>query len=84
MMIERNLGMAERLLRLAGAIILAGWAVSRDSHDLLTPLALVAATALLLNFVFSRCYLWSLLGINSCGGERGNCRVGGERGDGHA
>lgn len=65
-MIERNLGNTERVLRLIGAIILAAWAAMRDTHDALTPLALLAATALLMNFLFSRCYLWKLLGFNSC------------------
>lgn len=72
-MIERNLGITERVLRLIGAIILATWAASRDNHDLLTPLALLASVALTLNFLFSRCYLWSLLGLNSCEGDETDC-----------
>lgn len=72
-MIERNLGSTERVLRLIGAIILAAWVALRDSHDLLTPLALLAAVALLLNFFFSRCYLWALLGFNSCDNDEKGC-----------
>ncbi len=72
-MIDRNLGHTERVLRLIGAIILAAWAASRGSHDLLTPLALLAALALTLNFLFSRCYLWALLGLNTCEDREGGC-----------
>lgn len=72
-MIERNLGMIERILRLAGAIFLALWTTSRDSHDLLTPLALLIAIALTLNFLFSRCYLWSILGLDSCENTAKGC-----------
>lgn len=72
-MIERNLGSTERVLRLIGAIILSAWAVFRDSHDILTALALLAATALTMNFLFSRCYLWALLGLNSCDSRAKSC-----------
>ncbi|MFN2329292.1 MAG: YgaP-like transmembrane domain [Chromatocurvus sp.] len=72
-MIESNLGGTERVLRLIGAIILTAWVASRDSHDILTPLALLAATALTLNFLFSRCYLWALLGLNSCKNDEKGC-----------
>ena len=68
-MIERNIGKIERVLRLVGAIILTAWAAGRDSHDLLTFIALFIAAALTLNFFFSRCYLWALLGLNSCSGN---------------
>ena len=72
-MIDRNLGIAERVLRLIGAVVLAGWAVTRDSHDILTPIALLAAAAFTMNFFFSRCYLWHVLGINSCENDGGEC-----------
>ncbi|MEQ8517174.1 MAG: DUF2892 domain-containing protein [Chromatocurvus sp.] len=72
-MIDRNLGNTERVLRLIGAIILAAWAASRSSHDILTPLALLAALALTLNFLFSRCYLWSLLGFSTCDDAEKGC-----------
>ncbi len=68
-MIERNLGKIERTVRLIGAVILTAWAAGRDSHDLFTFIALFIAAALLLNFFFSRCYLWALLGLNSCSGN---------------
>jgi hypothetical protein len=73
-MIERNLGNTERVLRLILGIILAGWAVSRGQADIPAAIALLAALALVLNFWFSRCYLWSLLGINTCNPEDEECR----------
>lgn len=72
-MIDRNLGTTERVLRLMGAILLSGWAATRDSHDILTPLALLTAVAFTLNFFFSRCHLWAMLGINSCKSKGGDC-----------
>jgi hypothetical protein len=72
-MIERNLGNTERVLRLVGAICLAAWAASRNRIDLLTFFALLGAGALTLNFLFSRCYLWALLGLNSCEEGRDDC-----------
>ncbi|MHA7815522.1 MAG: YgaP family membrane protein [Pseudohaliea sp.] len=65
-MINRNLGTLERTLRLVGAVVLAGWVLSRDSHGPLSALAGIAALALFANAIFSRCYLWALLGISSC------------------
>jgi len=72
-MIERNLGNTERVLRLIGAILLTAWAAARDNHDVLTPVALLIAAALTLNFLFSRCYLWAVLGLKSCGSSENGC-----------
>ncbi|HBO12933.1 MAG TPA: hypothetical protein DD491_09135 [Halieaceae bacterium] len=72
-MINRNLGTIERLLRLAGAVLLSVWLLARGSHDILSVLAGVAALALFANAIFSRCYLWALLGINSCDPEDEHC-----------
>jgi hypothetical protein len=72
-MINRNLGTLERMLRLGVAVLLTGWLLARDSHDLLSVLAGIAALALFANAIFSRCYLWALLGINSCDPEDEHC-----------
>jgi hypothetical protein len=72
-MINRNLGTVERGLRLLLAFIIAGWLLGRGQHDWLSPVAAAGATALLLNVLFSRCYLWALLGINSCGSKDTQC-----------
>jgi uncharacterized membrane protein len=65
-MIERNLGNIERLLRLIAGILMAAWALSATQMNAIEWVALVAAVMLILNSTLSRCYLWSLLGINSC------------------
>ena len=72
-MIDRNLGTTERVLRLAGAMALVLFAAFRDSHDIFTAIALLVALAFTLNFFFSRCYLWSVLGINSCENDEQAC-----------
>ena len=72
-MINRNLGTLERTLRLIVATLLTGWLLARGSHDLLSVLAGIAALALFANAIFSRCYLWALLGINSCNPEDEHC-----------
>ncbi len=72
-MIKRNLGSTERVLRLMVALTLVVWVALRNSHDVLTPLALLIATALTLNFLFSRCYLWAFLGFNSCEDNQKGC-----------
>jgi hypothetical protein len=72
-MINRNLGTFERVLRLVGAVLLTGWLFARGSHDILSVVAGVAALALFANAIFSRCYLWALLGINSCNPEDEHC-----------
>ena len=72
-MIDRNLGTTERVLRLVGAMLLVLWAAFRDSYDIFTAIALLAASAFTMNFFFSRCYLWSVLGINSCETDDKEC-----------
>lgn len=72
-MIDRNLGTLERMLRLGVAVLLTGWLLARGSHDILSILAGIAALALFANAIFSRCYLWALLGINSCNPEDEHC-----------
>jgi hypothetical protein len=77
-MIERNLGNAERIVRLLVGLLFGAWALYQS------PLnggewALVAVFIMLvLNGIFSRCYLWYLLDINTARGRdgevaRGSC-----------
>lgn len=72
-MINRNLGTLERTLRLVIAVLLTGWLLARDGHDILSVVAGIAALALFANAIFSRCYLWALLGINSCDPNDEHC-----------
>ena len=72
-MLNPNLGTRERGLRLLGAIILSGWVFTRGSFDVLAVIAGIAALALLANAIFSRCYLWAMLGISTCDRESDSC-----------
>ena len=72
-MIERNIGKAERIVRLALAVLLIGWVATGGTFGLTQGIALIAAFALLWNSVFARCYLWRWLGINSCDPQRDDC-----------
>jgi len=76
-MIDRNIGTAERVLRLLAAVLLLAWVIGEPRFGLLPALALLAAFALLWNSLFARCYLWKWLGLSSC---RGSCETGGSDG----
>jgi hypothetical protein len=72
-MIERNLGNVERVVRLLFATVLFGWALQRPDMNAIEWFVIVIATALMMNGVFSRCYLWFLLDINTCGRSDRDC-----------
>jgi len=71
--IERNLGNVERVVRLLFGLLFGVWAVTRDSLNGVEWFVMAVSLALILNGVFSRCYLWYILEINTCG-ESENCR----------
>ena len=64
-MIERNLGNAERLLRLLFGLALGIWLLSRPDINGMEVFIAVIAVMLILNGVFSRCYLWFVLDIDT-------------------
>ena len=64
-MIERNLGNVERIFRLMAGIALLAWVVSSPYSNGVDIFVTIIAVALILNGVFSRCYLWYVLDINS-------------------
>jgi len=66
-MIERNLGNAERLTRLVIAIVFGGWAVSQPAMNGVEWFVVAVSIMLILNGIFSRCYFWYLLDINTKG-----------------
>lgn len=72
-MIDRNIGLAERIVRLALAVLLMGWVLTGGVFGAPQAIGLVAAFALLWNSIFARCYLWKWLGISSCDPSRKNC-----------
>lgn len=65
-MIDPNLGAMERGLRLLLSVLTLAWLAFRPQHDIWSAVAAVAALALALNALYARCYLWTLLGVNTC------------------
>lgn len=65
-MFHPNLGRSERTIRLVLGVALAAWIYRRPHHGALEFIVSVAALFLVLNALLSRCYLWRLLGINTC------------------
>jgi len=73
-MIERNLGNAERLVRLLFGILMLVWATQQVKMNVVDWFVVIMAIALVLNGIFSRCYLWYVLDINTCGNPDGDCQ----------
>ena len=69
-MIERNLGNVERLVRLSLGIIFAAWALSQPQLNAVEWFVSAISLALILNGIFSRCYLWFILELDSSKGCR--------------
>lgn len=65
-MFSPNLGKTERAVRLVLGVLLALWVYRRPVPGIPEAIAAVASLFLVLNAVFSRCYLWRALGINTC------------------
>ena len=74
-MIERNLGNAERVLRLIFGLMFAAWAISQPFLNGVEWFVIVISIALMRNGIFSRCYLWYVLDLNTYQGDDEN-RVG--------
>jgi len=66
-MIERNLGNVERVTRLLFGLLFGGWVMTRPDINAMDVFVLVIAMTLVLNGIFSRCYLWYVLDINTTG-----------------
>jgi hypothetical protein len=71
-MIDRNIGNVERLLRLAMGLGLALWAWQQNALNAVEWFVIAISVALVLNGIFSRCYLWYVLDINTCSTGRGS------------
>ena len=65
-MIYRNLGLIERILRLALGVALLIWIAGAAAFGPAQAAAALAALALFWNSIFARCYLWKWLGLNTC------------------
>ena len=66
-MIERNLGNVERVTRLVLGIAFAAWALVQPAMNIIEWFVVAVSLALILNGIFSRCYFWYLLDINTRG-----------------
>ncbi len=64
-MIERNLSNLERIVRLMAGVALLAWVLSSPYSNGIDVFVTIVAVALIMNGVFSRCYLWYVLDINS-------------------
>ena len=68
-MIERNLGNAERLVRLVLGTLMFSWLYAQGSLNPVDWFVALVAIALVLNGIFSRCYLWYVLEVDTCRGD---------------
>lgn len=64
-MTERNLGNIERVIRLVAGVLFAGWAFSQPHMNAIEWFVVVISICLVLNGIFSRCYLWYVLDIDT-------------------
>jgi hypothetical protein len=64
-MIERNLGNIERVVRLFVGLIFGGWALMQSPMNGIDWFVVLVSLSLILNGVFSRCYFWYLLDIDT-------------------
>ena len=64
-MIERNLGNFERVIRLTMGLALMAWALIQPQLSLTEIFVIGAALMLVFNGIFSRCYVWFILNLNT-------------------
>lgn len=64
-MIDRNLGNIERAVRLLLGIVFAIWAFSQPHMNPIEWFVMIASLMLMLNGIFSRCFIWWALGLNT-------------------
>lgn len=64
-MIERNLGNVERITRLLLGIAFAAWAWVQPALNGIEWFVVAVSLALILNGIFSRCYVWYVLDIDT-------------------
>ena len=64
-MIDRNLGNIERVVRLFMGLVFAGWALSQSYLNGIEWFVIIVSLMLMLNGIFSRCYLWYILDLNT-------------------
>ena len=65
-MIERNIGNIERVFRLVFGLCFIVWVVMQGHLNAVEWFVAATALMLMMNGLFSRCYLWYVLNINTC------------------
>jgi hypothetical protein len=65
-MIERNIGNAERIVRFSFGLLFGAWALTQPAINTFAEwFVIIVAASLMLNGIFSRCYLWYLLDVDT-------------------
>ncbi len=64
-MIERNLGNIERVVRFILGVVFAVWALLQPAMNGIEWFVTIISLSLILNGIFSRCYVWYLLDLNT-------------------
>ena len=64
-MLEKNLGNIERVLRLLTGIFFITWALTQATMNGIDWFIAIVSLMLILNGIFSRCYLWYILEIDT-------------------
>lgn len=72
-MIERNLSHIERLVRFVFGLVFAVWTLAQPSLTVIDWLVFSVALMLMLNGIFSRCFLWWMLRINTAKKQTLDC-----------
>ena len=75
-MIERNLGNVERVIRLLTGLAFLAWALLQPYLNGIEWFVILVSTSLVINGIFSRCYLWYILDVNTYNSEQGIARSG--------
>ena len=74
-MIERNLGNVERIIRLVMGVLFALWAISQPYMNGIEWFVVGISVMLMLNGIFSRCYFWFVLDLNTCEKSDKSCNA---------
>ena len=72
-MIEKNLGNVERIIRLCTGSALILWLAVQPAVSGIDWFIAIISLSLILNGVFSRCYLWFVLDIDTHKGPTSMC-----------
>lgn len=64
-MIEKNIGNIERVLRILAGLALGSWFLVQPHLNGIEWFIFAVSIMLILNGVFSRCYLWFVLDVNT-------------------